>query len=60
MDFENCDIPGITIGTNKTGTLGYISPPIEEPHVAEEFLKEYAEKTRRAFIASRSRIGRRS
>jgi len=59
IDFKNCDIPGITIGINTTGTLGYVSPPIEEPHVADEFLKEYAEKTRRAFIASRARIGRR-
>lgn len=59
IDFRDCDIQGITLGINPSGTLMYISPPIEEPHVAEEFLKEYAEKTRRAFIASRSRIGRR-
>jgi len=59
IDFKDCGISGITIGVNKINSLGYISPPIEEPHISEEFWKEYAEKVRRAFVASRARLGRR-
>jgi len=65
IDLKDCEIPKITLGIEQDHPcLMYVSPidlvrPEGPPFVAEEFLREYAEKARRAFIASRSRIGRR-
>jgi len=65
IDLKDCEISKITLGIEQDHPcLMYVSPvdllrPEEPPFVAKEFLREYAEKLRRAFIASRSRIERR-